>query len=84
MPKVSVQTEIIYQELPDGGRSAFVRWEADCPLCGRIQLLWPAHHWRTLRDVLVEAIDLYPDLATAAEKVETIRLVGPPTAPDNN
>lgn len=48
----------------------------DCPLCGQHAVKFAGHHLRTLRDLLIEMVDLHPGLCgpdadtTAIERLE--------------
>jgi len=64
MVKITAVTEeaIILQEDPSGLRTAYVRWHTNCSACGDVTIIVPAHHWKSLRDILLLALDEYPEL----------------------
>lgn len=81
-----VHGEIILVEAPTGSRRVFIRFTGDCPDCGAFELLVADHHLRSLRDLLIEAIDLYPnEIGEAGKVVEHYKLAGhPPKDPRAN
>ena len=38
------------------------QWVVDCPDCGQHAVRYAGHHLRSIRDLLVQWIDEYPDL----------------------
>lgn len=48
--------------LPDGRQFLLVEITIDCPACGKYKLQIAGHHLRLVRDILIETIDLHPDL----------------------
>jgi hypothetical protein len=49
-------------ETTDGARALMVTIEIDCGLCGQHTVRFAGHHLQAIRDVLIEFIDLHPDL----------------------
>jgi hypothetical protein len=67
---------IVAAELPNGQTELTVVIQTDCPHCGDCRWILPGHHLKTLRDVLIEAIDLYPELSGLEPvKAKTERIV---------
>ncbi len=52
----------IVAHLANEERILIVQIEIDCPGCGQQQFWVAGHHLRALRNMLVEFIDLHPDL----------------------
>lgn len=60
--KAKVTIQIIKIEQPE---EVFVQVEIDCPVCGALGFVMPGHHLGSLRDAIIEAMDLYPKLTKA-------------------
>jgi hypothetical protein len=58
-------------KLTDGQEFLLVQIEIECPVCGAQQIEFHGHHLRMIRDMVIEAIDLHPDL-TGEEEVQTL------------
>lgn len=50
-------------ELTTGEATLVIEVAVDCPICGPHTLRFAGHHLRTLRDLVIEFIDLHPALA---------------------
>lgn len=59
--------------LVDGSELLLVRIDLDCPACGTAAWDVTGHHLRAIRDLLIEFIDLYPDLTGRDGDLETVR-----------
>lgn len=74
--------------LPDGGEFLIVELVIDCPICGPYAVEFAGHHLRAIRDVLIEQIDLNPDLTGKegdAKVISRLRIEGtPPRDPSSN
>jgi hypothetical protein len=59
--------------LPSGDEFLLVQIEIECPACGSYAASFAGHHLRRIRDLLVEFIDLHPDLTGQVGDLETVR-----------
>jgi len=59
-------------ELPDGERFLLVEITIDCPVCGRHTIHVAGHHLRAIRDLMIEFMDLHPDLTGKDGDIQTI------------
>ena len=67
-----------------GGKAIVIEWpnnpvkllvveiDIDCPECGQYQVRVMGHHLRAIRDLLIEFIDLHPELTGTDQGVERI------------
>jgi hypothetical protein len=67
----------LHVQFPDGRQALVVQIDIDCPQCGTFALQLAGHHLRTVRDALVEMIDLHPTLTGKDEDVTHVsRITG--------
>lgn len=71
--KSLVTGRIIVAEWPDGRKALALTVTIDCPECGQIEMQLPGHHLRPLRDLCIEAIDRYPELAGSDAGLEVLK-----------
>lgn len=65
--------------LPGGGEYLLVTIKLRCPVCGEIEMELPGHHLRALRNLLIEYVDMYPDLTGKDDEIQVLaRLMVPP------
>jgi hypothetical protein len=85
-PQAKITGQIIKVDGPAGEEAVIVQLEVDCPLCGTFTIQIRDHHLANLRDLIIEAMDLYPEL-TKAPKVsqrEDFKFAGRPHDPTAN
>jgi hypothetical protein len=56
-------------ESPDGAACLLVEIKIDCPFCGEQVIEVAGHHLKVIRDILIEAIDLHPELTGPEARV---------------
>jgi hypothetical protein len=63
-----------------------VEIKIDCPFCGIDMLQLAGHHLKAIRDIVIEAIDLHPELTgPEAQKVDSFEMKStPPKDPSRN
>lgn len=60
--------------LAEGGEELLVvELKLDCPACGQHTIRIAGHHLRSIRDALIEMIDLHPTLTGKDSDVKTIK-----------
>jgi hypothetical protein len=69
MPPAKIAARIFKIEPPRDPPYLLVEIDIDCPVCGLFTLALAGHHLRTIRDIVIEAIDLHPELASGAAMV---------------
>lgn len=69
----STKSTVVMAEYPDGSRLLILEIGIDCPQCGRFTIKLLGHHLRLVRDTIIEAIDLYPELAKEEKVVKEDR-----------
>lgn len=58
--------------LPDGREFVVIEIEIDCPACGHYALQVAGHHLRAVRDIVIEMIDLHPDLTGRDDDLQVL------------
>jgi hypothetical protein len=65
-----------------------VEYSIDCPECGQHTVRLAGHHARALRNLLIEAIDLHPELCGEESGIEVVERLQfgltPPKDPGRN
>jgi len=67
--QVQIASRIIRVEPIEGDPFLVVEIDIGCPICGVVELRLAGHHLRTVRDVIIEAIDQYPELTKCESQV---------------
>jgi hypothetical protein len=72
--------------LTTGEEFLVVEIAIDCPACGKGVILIAGHHLRTVRDAMIEMIDLHPDLSGEDADVQVLQRLrhGGPGEPTSN
>jgi hypothetical protein len=60
---------ILSAELPNGETHTMAEITIDCPHCGPTVYRVAGHHFKMLRDMMIEALDLLPDADAETTKV---------------
>lgn len=82
------RSQAVRATLPDGSEYLVVVVDIVCPGCGPIHYVIPGHHLRTVRDLVIAAIDGHPDLTGKdgdLKVIERLTVEGrPPIDPTEN
>lgn len=89
MTKATLTGKAIVIEHPDSpGKLLLVEIDVNCPDCGQYSIGLVGHHLKAIRDLLVDFIDLHPDLTGSDAGVEVLQRYGfsgrPTQRPENN
>lgn len=59
-------------QLTNGERLLVAEIGIDCDVCGQHTVRYAGHHLRAIRDLLIEAIDLHPELTRKDAEIQTL------------
>lgn len=70
--KIEYFSQAQVMALPDGREYLLVTIKIQCPICGEIEMQLPGHHVRAIRNLLVEYVDLYPQLTHKDDELQML------------
>jgi hypothetical protein len=86
MPQAKITGQIIKVDGPAGEEVVLVQMDIDCPVCGTYAIIVQGHHLGSLRDLILEAMDMYPELTRSGPRTprEDFTFSGRPNDPKAN
>lgn len=70
--KIEYFSQAQVMTLPDKREYLLVTIKIQCPICGEIEMQLPGHHIRAIRNLLVEYVDLYPQLTHKDDELQML------------